>query len=133
MSFEEVRQYLKGRGLEDEDGNIGNMDLEGIRTQFRENELEMDRLRKQITMKRESEKAEELRRLKIKQQKLRARKNQEETEIRDLMKKLEKRKESELRARLERERVKRELQEIDQSRLGMFTLKQNVACGGGFN
>ena len=130
MSFEDVRQYLKGRGLDEEDTRVGKMSLDGIRVQFRENEMEMDRLRKQITMRRESEKAEELRRLKIKQQKLRARKNQEETEIRDLMKKLEKRKEGELRARLERERVKRELQEIDQSRLGMLEQERKRELAG---
>ena len=130
MTFEDVRQYLKGRGLDEEDTRVGKMSLDGIRVQFRENEMEMDRLRKQITMRREGEKAEELRRLKIKQQKLRARKNQEETEIRDLMKKLEKRKEGELRARLERERVKRELQEIDQSRLGMLEQERKRELAG---
>ena len=46
-----------------------------------------------ITSQRNQEKAEQLRQLKIKQQKIRAQRNQDEREIRDLMRDLEKRKE----------------------------------------
>ena len=53
----------------------------------------------------------------MQQQKIRARKRHEESEIGAIMERLERRKETELRLRLERERIKRELQSVDQSRL----------------
>ena len=55
---------------------------------------------------------------KVRQQQNRARKNKEDNEIREMMRKLETKKQNELRLQLERERVRRELQSVDQTQLG---------------
>ena len=53
--------------------------------------------------------ADQARRLKIKQQQIRAQKNAEDAEIRAIMQELQAQKEEELRARMERERLKKVL------------------------
>ena len=113
LSFDEVRQYLKKRTRNAGDPLIGALALDDIKGGFKNSEKHLETLHMHIAKQRELEKAEELRQLKIKQQKMRAMKTQEEREVRDLMGELEKRKELELRQRMEKEMVKRELRSLD--------------------
>lgn len=69
--------------------------------------------RKQVKHERQREKAEEVRALRVKQQKARMQKRQEEDEIQELMKEVESRRENELRSRIEREAIKKEIRDLD--------------------
>jgi len=115
LSFDEVKSYLKRRATGEETGydRIGGKTIESLRETFAKNGNGLEEMHRLVMQQRASEKAEELRKLKIRQQKIRAQRNQDEREIRDLMRDLEKRKEVELRARMEREVVKRELRNLD--------------------
>ncbi len=113
LSFDEVRQYLKKRTKNAGDPLIGALALNDVKGGFKNNEKHLEALHTHISKQRDLEKAEELRQLKIKQQKMRAMKTQEEREVRDLMSELEKRKDLELRQRMEKEMVKRELRSLD--------------------
>ena len=136
LSFEEVRQYLKGRGENVGDGdisiltgndrarNIGEITLGDLRKELHQDEEQLHRLKQELASKREKEKVEELRNLKVSQQKMRARQRAEEKEIHDLILDLEKRKEKELRLRMQQEKIKAELQRIDQVRLGSLEVER---------
>ena len=113
LTFDEVREYLKKRTKNAGDPLIGSLTLDDTKGGFRTNEKHLEALHTHISKQRELEKQEELRQLKIKQQKMRAMKTQEEREVRDLMTELEKAKELELRQRMEKEMVKRELRSLD--------------------
>ena len=67
--------------------------------------------------KRQAARADELRQLKIKHQKLKSKRKKDLAAIKDLVTELEKRKEGELRIRLERQRLMRNLKKYDKSRL----------------
>ena len=115
LSFDEVKQYLKRRATGEETGydRVGGKTISNLRETFAKNGDGLEEMHRLVMQQRAGEKAEELRKLKIRQQKIRAQRNQDEREIRDLMRDLEKRKEVELRARMEREVVKRELRNLD--------------------
>ena len=116
LSFDEVKSYLKRRATGEETGfdRIGVKSIQSLRDTFNRKGGEgLEEMHRIVMTQRAQEKAEELRKLKIRQQKIRAQRNQDEREIRDLMRDLEKRKEVELRARMEREVVKRELRNLD--------------------
>ena len=113
LSFDEVRQYLKVRTKGLGDPSVGTLTLDDMRNGFLKNEKDLEILHSDISKQRALEKSEEVRQLKIRQQKMRALKTQEEREVRDLIVELEKRKELELRQRLEKEMVKRELRSLD--------------------
>ncbi len=106
-----------GRGKE-RGANIGTITLGDLRKELHKDEEQLQRLKRQLATKREKEKVEELRNLKVTQQKVRARQRAEDKEIHDLILELEKRKEKELRLRMKQEKIKAELQRIDQVRLG---------------
>ena len=115
LSFDEVKSYLKRRATGEETGfdRVGGKTIASLRDSFQKGGEGLEEMHRLVMQQRASEKAEELRKLKIRQQKIRAQRNQDEREIRDLMRDLEKRKEVELRARMEREVVKRELRNLD--------------------
>lgn len=116
LSFDEVKSYLKRRATGEETGfdRVGGKTIQSLRDTFQKKGGDgLEEMHRIVMQQRASEKAEELRKLKIRQQKIRAQRNQDEREIRDLMRDLEKRKEVELRARMEREVVKRELRNLD--------------------
>jgi len=106
MSFEEVRHYLRGHGVESDEGQIGPANLSTLRKRFQSDAREMDILKKEIKRKQELEKAEQLRKLKIGYQQMRAVKVQEDNEIVKLMEELEKKKESALRHRFDKEKAR---------------------------
>jgi hypothetical protein len=116
LSFDEVKSYLKRRATGEETGfdRVCGKSIQSLRDTFNKKGGEgLEEMHRIVMTQRAQEKAEELRKLKIRQQKIRAQRNQDEREIRDLMRDLEKRKEVELRARMEREVVKRELRNLD--------------------
>ena len=116
LSFDEVKSYLKRRATGEVTGfdRVGGKSIQSLRDTFNKKGGEgLEEMHRIVMSQRAQEKAEELRKLKIRQQKIRAQRNQDEREIRDLMRDLEKRKEVELRARMEREVVKRELRNLD--------------------
>ena len=113
LSFDEVRNYLRNRTENATNPVVGALTLNDMRDGFRKNDQQLELLHQQISRQREKEKVEELRQLKIKQQKARAQKNKEERELRDLIKKLENKKEQELRHRMEKEMIQRELRNLD--------------------
>ena len=129
LSFDEVRSYLKNRTQDATNPVVGALTLNDMRDGFRKNDQQLELLHQQISRQRESEKAEELRQLKIKQQKARAKKNQEERELRDLIANLEKKKEKELRHRMEKEMIKRELRNLDAIQLKQIEVdrKEEIA------
>lgn len=80
-----------------------------------------------MKIERQKEKAEEVRALKIKQQKARMQKRQEEEEIKELMQEVESRREAELRARIEREAIKKEIRQLDSVRIS-FSQRNKPLC-----
>lgn len=76
--------------------------------------------RKQVAKQRRGEKAEEIRALKVRQQKSRMQHKQEEDEIQELMKEVESRREMELRARIEREGIKKQIRDLDTVRINIY-------------
>ncbi|ETV85151.1 hypothetical protein, variant 1 [Aphanomyces astaci] len=121
MSFAKVEQYLSGGGgRSSRDGNgtgqdmtIGKVSLLDLKATMQANDVEMEKLRRHVKKEREKEKADELRGLKLKQQKALLQKKQEEDEVVALMKEIERRQVDELKARAKREQVKAELRHLD--------------------
>ena len=95
LSFDEVKKYLtqRAQGAGDHLSSIGGETLASLRDNLKKDDKGLEEMHRLITSQRNQEKAEQLRQLKIKQQKIRAQRNQDEREIRDLMRDLEKRKE----------------------------------------
>ena len=69
LSFDEVRSYLRNRTENATNPVVGALTLNDMRDGFRKNDQQLELLHQQISRQREKEKAEELRQLKIKQQK----------------------------------------------------------------
>ena len=97
LTFDEVKSYLKqraaGQGDNDLGRSIGGQTLASLRDKLQKGDKGLEEMHRLITSQRNQEKAEQLRKLKVRQQKIRAQRNQDEREIRDLMRDLEKRKE----------------------------------------
>ncbi|ETW03484.1 hypothetical protein H310_04935 [Aphanomyces invadans] len=119
MSFARVQQYLSGGGGSRGDGGggvdtfLGKVSLLDLKSTLQANDMEMEKLRRHVKNEREKEKADELRALKLKQQKVFLQKKQEEDEVVALMKEIERRQLEELKARAQREQVKAELRQLD--------------------
>ena len=95
LSFAEVKSYLKRRAHGDNIvlGDVGGQTLASLRAGIQNGDSELEDMHRLVMQQRAQEKANELKQLKVRQQKIRAQRNQDEREIRDLMRDLEKRKE----------------------------------------
>ena len=95
LTFDEVKSYLKQRasGEGDSSSSIGGQTLASLRENLQRGGKGLEEMHHLISVQRKQEKADQLRQLKVRQQKIRAQRNQDEREIRDLMRDLEKRKE----------------------------------------
>lgn len=118
MTFKQVKEYLKTNdtvlpSVEEGGDMVGQTTLADLKKNMNQNELEMSHLRKKVQRERMEEKAEEVRALKVKQQRIKLQKRKEEEEIKEMMQEVEKRREEELRARIEREAIKKEIKDLD--------------------
>jgi len=114
MDLKQVRDHVRGKGESGSD--VGSLTLEGLRRSLGGGESES--LLELVKEKREREKVEELREVKIRHQQARARKHKEAMEIQKVMLELERRKRQELELRLQKERIQQGLERIDRSHLG---------------
>jgi chromosome segregation ATPase len=114
MNFDQVKDYLQGRGEPSIARDFGGMNLAEMKSNFGDNELELKRLQKDLVQKRQREMADDIRQLQVQQQKTRTKKNQNEVEIANLIKELQVRKQEEMEMELRKVKISRELKQVDQ-------------------
>ena len=96
---------------------MGALTLAELRSQLHAGDAETEELVQLEARQKDAQRADDLRRLKIRHQKLKSKRHQDLAAVKDLVAELEKRKEAELRIRLERQRLMRSLKKVDKSRL----------------
>ena len=69
MNFDQVKDYLQGRGEPSIARDFGGMNLAEMKSNFGDNELELKRLQKDLVQKRQREMADDIRQLQVQQQK----------------------------------------------------------------
>ncbi len=77
LNFEDVQQFLRGQGRPGEE-KFGKLTLADVRSKFQGNQDEMERLKIEVSRKREQEKVGELRALKQRSQELSLRRDNEQ-------------------------------------------------------
>ncbi|GBG32008.1 Coiled-coil domain-containing protein 17 [Hondaea fermentalgiana] len=133
LSFANVESYVRdaigsnARAKSPKEDYVGGLNLTQLREQLtaaaadrKADVSATDSLLDLVKQKREREKLEELRQVKIRHQELRARKRQESTVISKVMMELEKRKQQELELRLQKERIQQGLERVDRTHLGQL-------------
>ncbi len=114
MNFDQVKDYLQGRGEPALAKEMGGMSLLEMKNKFGDNEMELKRLQKELVQKRQREMADDIRQLKVQQEKSRTKKNQNDLEVAHLIKELQLRKQEEMEMELRKVKIQRELKQVDQ-------------------
>ncbi|KNC50266.1 uncharacterized protein AMSG_06425 [Thecamonas trahens ATCC 50062] len=115
FDFEAVKAHLARDGKRDP--LIAKSAVGDVRATLRSSATDVDKMHAHLISQRQKEHVEELRKLKVEQARIRSERQSEETKLLNKLKELEELKVTELRDRMDRERARRELENIDRSRL----------------